>query len=331
MRGLLIVCALLAATCAGAAAQTGVPVDRDWDPAARDFGRGGGDGASSLAPPPGVQGSVGSITGIDRELARRDLPAKDRAWLLLFRGFLNAATGNRAQADRDYQQALRTDPQLKFDLLAARALDMARSGATQPAVDLVERALSAQPGYPALLRARAEIRMMQGEYARALPDLDQTAPGSDAARRLRAQAHFGAGNHAAALDDLDHLLRSGAQATAPIHLALWRYANNVKLRRDARGQLAADLRTHGEPARWPAPVARYLSGRMTLGELELAAESDADARRTGGRCLASFFIAMETLRQGNRARAGEQMRLAQARCPAGSLVNWAATAELRRL
>jgi lipoprotein NlpI len=328
MRGLILGMAM-ALLAAPAVAQTGVPVDRDWDPAARDFNRPDSEGDIPFSQPADRR-PMTSPKAVDRELARPDLTTKERGRLLMFRAMLNLSSGNRSQADRDVAQALKTDPTLKYDMVASRARDMAAAGRTQPAIDLVEQALRDQPGYGPLLTTRGQVRMMQGDYALALADFSQTAPTSDTARRLRAQANYNTGNFKDAVGDLDYLLQSGSKVSQPIYLMLWRYANNVKLHRDARGLLAADLRSYGEPAMWPVQIAHFLTGRMTAGELEIAAESDSGAKRTSGRCLASYFIAMDAVRQGNRIRARELLQLTQARCSVADFANWAATAELKR-
>jgi hypothetical protein len=77
---------------------------------------------------------------------------------------------------------------------------------------------------------------------------------------------------------------------------------------------------------WPAPIAKFLLGKMSAGELEVAAETDEAAKRTNGKCAASFFIGMDALRRGDRQRAREQLQLTQARCPTVSELNWAAPA-----
>jgi tetratricopeptide (TPR) repeat protein len=332
MRGLFFgVVAAMAMSIGPTAAQTGVPMDRDWDPVARDFNRQSGEGGWPLTAPDSGRGQATSVRSLDRELARKELTPKERGNLLMLRAMLNLASGNRTQADRDIDQALKSDPTLKYDMLASRARDMAAAGRTQPAIDLVERALKDQPDYGPLVTTRGQVRMMQGDYALALADFNQNADTSDVARRLRAQAFYTNGNYKDAVGDLDYLLQSRSRVSQPIHLVLWRYANNVKLRRDARGLLAADLRSYGEPTVWPGQIARFLAGRMTAGELEIAAESDADAKRSSGRCLASYFIAMDAVRQGNRARARELLQLTQARCDVAHFANWAATAELKRL
>ena len=109
------------------------------------------------------------------------------------------------------------------------------------------------------------------------------------------------------------------------------YASNVKLRRDARAALAADYRAYGEPAEWPAPIVRHLLGRMSAGDLDVAAETDASAKRSNGRCLTALFQGLDALRGGNRTRARELFQLSQARCSPSSAANLAASAELRRI
>ena len=84
-------------------------------------------------------------------------------------------------------------------------------------------------------------------------------------------------------------------------------------------------------SQWPGPIAHFLFGRLTPGQLEIVAESDESAKRTNGKCPAAFFVGMEALRRGERQRAREQFQLAQARCPTVSEINWAATSELGRL
>jgi hypothetical protein len=111
---------------------------------------------------------------------------------------------------------------------------------------------------------------------------------------------------------------------------LWRYAAQVRARRDARGLLAKEV-ANENLSDWPAPIAKFLLGRMPAGELEVAAETDEAASRTNGKCAAAFFIGMDAVRRGDKQRAREQLQLTQARCPTVSELNWAAASELKRL
>ncbi len=111
---------------------------------------------------------------------------------------------------------------------------------------------------------------------------------------------------------------------------LWRYAAQVGARRDARTALTREVGTESLNE-WPGPIIRYLIGKGTAGELEVAAETDDAAKRTNGKCPAAFFMGVEALRRGEKQRAREQFQLAQARCPTTSEFNWAASSELKRL
>ena len=111
---------------------------------------------------------------------------------------------------------------------------------------------------------------------------------------------------------------------------LWRYAAQVRAKRDARGALAKDIGNENL-YEWPGPIAKFLLGKLPAGELEVAAESDDAAKRSNGKCLAAFFIGMDAIRRGDKQRAREQLQLAQARCPTVSELNWAASSELKRL
>jgi len=295
----------------------------DWDPARRDFSRPGG------APPAANAGS-GAMAGLDKELARTDLTPQKRADLLVLRSMLFRSIGRESESRRDFQEALRIWPDTRFDILAAAAMADAGAGRTQPALDTLDKALRERPGQPALLTARGQVRLMLGDNDLAIADLSPLVDSSPLARWLRAQAYYNKGSHRESVDDVDALMR-GWSGAAPVLPMLWRYANNVKLRRDARGALAADFRTHGEPTEWPAPIVRHLLGRMTAGDLDVAAETDAAAKRSNGRCLTALFQGLDSLRGGNRNRARELFQLSQARCGPNTFANLAASAELRRM
>src|SRR5262249_3260539 len=118
-----------------------------------------------------------------------------------------------------------------------------------------------------------------------------------------------------------------ASRLAPL---LWRYAAQVHTRRDARAALAAALGRENL-SQWPGPIAQFLLGKLSPGQLEVIAESDESAKRTNGKCPAAFFLGMEALRRGDRQHARERFQLAQARCPTVSEINWATSSEQKRL
>jgi lipoprotein NlpI len=308
---------------AGAASAQAVSDSFDWDPARRDFGRPGG------APSTGNAGT-GAMAGLDKELARTDLTPQKRADLLVLRSMLFRSMGRESDSRRDFQEALRIWPDTRFDILAAAAMADASAGRTQPALDTLDKALRERPGQPTLLTARGQVRLILGDNDLAIADLSPLVDSSPRARWLRVQAYYNKGSHRESSEDIDALMR-GWSGAAPVLPMLWRYANNVKLRRDARGALAADYRAYGEPTEWPGPIVRHLLGRMTAGDLDVAAETDAGARRSNGRCLTALFQGLDSLRGGNRARARELFQLSQARCGPNSSANLAAAAELRKM
>ena len=309
---------------AGTASAQSMGNDLNWDPARRDFRTPG-------APPsPSGNTSTGAMVTLDKELARTDLTPQGRADLLVLRSLLFRSMGRESDSRRDFQEALRVWPDVRFQIVAAAAMVDANAGRAQPALDQLDKALRERPGQPSLLTTRAQVRLMLGDNDQAIADLSPLVDGSPRARWLRVQAYYNKGSHRESSDDIDTLLR-GWSGAAPVMPMLWRYANNVKLRRDARGALAADYRAYGEPTEWPAPIVRHLLGRMTLGDLDVTAETDAGSRSNNGRCLTSLFQGLDALRGGNRPRARELFQLSQARCGPTTSANLAASAELRRM
>jgi tetratricopeptide (TPR) repeat protein len=213
--------------------------------------------------------------------------------------------------------------------------ELAGGGDRAAALRTLDSALQQKPGDSWLVIAQAQVYMQIADFQRAQGLLDEALAGATSAtdRRIalyyRGHANFNLGRYAAAADDFDATLegRTGRARLAPV---LWRYAAQVRSGRDARGTLAKAVA--GEPLDdWPGPIAKFLLGRLPMGELEVIAESDDQAKRANGKCPAALFIGLDALRRGDRQRARDQLQLAQARCPTMSEFNWAATSELKRL
>jgi lipoprotein NlpI len=177
--------------------------------------------------------------------------------------------------------------------------------------------------------------MQLADFQRALGLLNDAIAGSTspADRRTalyyRGHANFDLGQYARAADDFDATLDGRTTLRSRLGPLLWRYAAQVRARRDARGPLARDIGSENM-TEWPAPIVRFLLGKMSAGELEVVAETDDAAKRGNGKCAAAFFMGMDALRRGDRQRAREQLQLTQARCPTVSELNWAASSELKR-
>jgi tetratricopeptide (TPR) repeat protein len=196
--------------------------------------------------------------------------------------------------------------------------------------------LQYKPNDPWLLIGQAQVQMQIADFARALGTLDSAVAGASTAgeRRnasyFRGHANLAMGNFDQSAHDFEASIAGQTTLKSRIWGALWRYAAQVRSRQDARAALARDLGNENL-YEWPGPIAKFLIGMLPAGELEVAAESDPNAKRTNGKCMAAYFIGMDAVRRGDKQRAREQMQLAQARCPTASEYNWAATNELKRL
>jgi len=212
---------------------------------------------------------------------------------------------------------------------------LAGGGDRAAALRTLDSALQRKPGDPSLTIAQAQVYMQIADFQRALGLLDTALASATPSERrsalfYRGHANFNLGNYAQAADDFDASLAGRPNFKSKQAPLLWRYAAQVRARRDARGALVRDVGAESLNE-WPGPILRFLMGKGTAGELEVAAESDDGAKRANGKCPAAFFIGMDAVRRGDKQRAREQFQLAQARCPTVSELNWAASSELKRL
>ena len=297
--------------------------------AGRRWPAGGGGGPPAAAP----NASVESLTKI---LSSSQLSPRDRSAYLSIRAFQLTRLGRDAESQKDVAEMARIAPATWTAQLATAASSLAGGGDRAASLRMLEAGLARKPGDTWLLLGEAEVYMQLADHARALGLLDNAVAGApDANERqyalyLRGHANFNLGNFTQSIDDFDTSQADRPSMRARLTTALWRYAAQVMARRDARGPLAKTLGVESF-AEWPGPIARFLLGQMSAGELEVAAETDAAAKRTNGKCPAAFFIGIDALRRGEKTRAREQFQLAQARCSTVSSVNWAATSLLKRL
>ena len=145
--------------------------------------------------------------------------------------------------------------------------------------------LQQKPDDPWLLIAQAQVQMQIADFAararhsrrcagrrRRRPTERRTA------LYFRGHANFDLGQYAQAADDFDASLAGRTTLKAPAGPLLWRYAAQVRGRRDARGALAKDVGNENLDE-WPGPIAKFLLGKLPAGELEVAAESDDAAKQ----------------------------------------------------
>jgi len=305
-----------------------------WDPSAREFSSGG----SSTPTAPAPQGASGaaSLDSLNKILSASQLSAFDRSIYLSIRAFQLSRLGREADSQKDIAEMGKVLPGNWQVVLSSTMPSLAGGGDRAAALRTLDSALQRKPGDPSLMIAQAQVYMQIADFQRALGLLDtalasaQTPIERSSALLYRGHANFNLGNYAQSADDFDATLAGRPSFKAKQGPLLWRYAAQVRARRDARAALTRDVGAESLNE-WPGPIIRYLIGKSTAGELEVAAESDDAAKRTNGKCPAAFFMGMDAVRSGNKQRAREQFQLAQARCPTTSEFNWAASSELKRL
>jgi len=305
-----------------------------WDPSARDFSSG-----TPLAPStPGATGAAGgnSLDSLNKILSASQLSAFDRSIYLSIRAFQLSRLGREAESQKDIAEMGKVLPGNWQVVLSSTMPGLAGSGDRAAALRTLDSALQRKPGDPSLMMAQAQVYMQIADFSRALGLLDtalaaaQTPVERRSALYYRGLANLNLGNFPQAIEDFGATLADRPNFKSKQSPLLWRYAAQVGARRDARTALAREVGTENLNE-WPGPIIRYLIGKGTAGELEVAAETDDAAKRTNGKCPAAFFMGVEALRRGEKQRAREQFQLAQARCPTTSEFNWAASSELKRL
>ena len=305
-----------------------------WDPSARDFSSG-----TPLAPStPGATGAAGgnSLESLNKILSASQLSAFDRSIYLSIRAFQLSRLGREAESQKDIAEMGKVLPGNWQVVLSSTMPGLAGSGDRAAALRTLDSALQRKPGDPSLMMAQAQVYMQIADFSRALGLLDtalaaaQTPVERRSALYYRGLANLNLGNFPQAVDDFGATLADRPNFKSKQAPLLWRYAAQVGARRDARTALTREVGTESLNE-WPGPIVRYLIGKGTAGELEVAAETDDAAKRTNGKCPAAFFMGVEALRRGEKQRAREQFQLAQARCPTTSEFNWAASSELKRL
>ncbi|SJZ93602.1 hypothetical protein SAMN02745126_02958 [Enhydrobacter aerosaccus] len=317
-----ILAVLLVAACDSAGSRNG---DGEGAAAARDFGR----------LPVGTSRNT-QIDTLNRILSASQLSPVDRTVYLSIRAYQLSQAGRDADSQKDVAEMGKLMPNVWQVVLSSTQPELAGGGDRAAALRTLEYGLQRKPGDPWLMIAQAQVNMQIADFDKALELLDGAvaAASSEGERRtalyFRGHANFNLGNYRQAAEDFDGSLAGRTSLRARLPPLLWRYAADVHTRRDGRALLARAVDKQ-DLTEWPAPIAKFLLGRLSPGELEVVAESDDSAKRTNGKCPAAFFIGMEALRQGDRQRAREQFQLAQARCPTVSEINWAASSELKRL
>ncbi len=304
----------------------------DWDQSARGF-----DQQPSGGAPGTLAGKRNdTLDALDKILSSSKLSAFDRSLYLSIRAYQLSRLGREADSRKDIDEMGKVLPTGWQMVLSSTVPELAGGGDRAAALRTLDHALLRKPGDPSLAIAQAQVHMQIADFQRAYALLDGTLAGPTtvadrrAALFVRGHANFDLGRYVEAADDFEASLEGRTTAKARLSPLLWRYAAQVRAKRDARAGLARDLGKE-DLSEWPAPIAKFLLGKLPAGELEVAAETDDAAKRSNGKCPSAFFMGIDAIRRGDKQRAREQLQLAQARCPTVSEFNWAATSELKRL
>lgn len=311
-----------------------------WDPTAREFERrrGGPDRDLTGPPPTTVTPAQRNATldQLNRILSSSQLPAFDRLIYLNLRAFQYSRLGREPDAQRDIAEMAKVLPKAWQIILSSTTAGLAGGGDRASALRLLEYGLSRKPGDTSLIVGQAEIHMQLADHSRAVGLLDGAVSGAPAqgdrqfALFMRGVANFNAGNFAKSSEDFDATLATRTTLKQRLNPTLWRYAAHVRAKRDARAMLTRSIGNENL-YEWPGPVAKFLLGQISAGELEVASESDDTAKKSNGKCIAPFFVGMDAVRRGDRQLAREKFQLTQARCSTVTSTNWAAASELKRL
>jgi lipoprotein NlpI len=324
----------------GTAAMAGPAAAQGWDPTAKEFDRNpasrrsieDSSGGGSITP----QQRNATLDQLNKILSVSSLPASDRLIYLSLRAFHYTRLGREAEAQKDVAEMTKVLPTAWPVVLHFATASLASGGDRASALRLLDYGLARKPGDISLVVGQAEIHMQISDHMRAVSLLDGAVGGAQSsgdrqyALYMRGLANFNAGNFAQASDDFDGTLATRTTLKSRINPTLWRYAAQVRAKRDARGILTRAVGNENL-YEWPGPIAKFLLGNLSPGELEVAAESDDNAKKANGKCMAPFFVGMDAVRRGDRQRAREQFQLTQARCSTITSTNWAAASELKRL
>ena len=232
-----------------------------WDPSAREFGR--------LPLDPGVPSDAKNSTleALNKILASARLSDFDRSIYLSIRAYQLNRVGRQTDSQKDIAQMGKVLPATWNLVLSSTLPELAGGGDRAAALRTLDSALQQKPGDSWLVMAQARVYMQLADFQKALALLNEALAGSTSpadsrsALYYRGHAHFDLGQYGQAADDFDAALVGRTTFRARLGPLLWRYAAQVRARRDARGLLAKEVGNEnlGE---WPAPIARFLLGKI---------------------------------------------------------------------
>lgn len=251
---------------------------------------------------------------------------RDLANALLKRANALQAKGDYDRAIVDYTEALRLEPTAAI-LFHNRGNAWLRKADYARAIADYGEAIRLQPIYPTAFNNRGSARFSLGDHAGAMADYNRAIrldPRYTAAYLNRGFLKYVGGRFGAASKDF-----AAARRLQPLepYAAIWLY---VALGRASSTRPPKAPRPAQLAARWPAPIAHFLNGDMTLDQL-LAVQASSPEQLVLQHCEALFFAAESDIIHRRRSRAIARLQQATGTCPPDFVEHHAAVSELVRL
>jgi lipoprotein NlpI len=217
------------------------------------------------------------------------------------------------------------------------------NGDYDQAIAQYDEAIALMPNDAGFHNNRGIAYDLKGDYAHAIKDFDDALrqdPSHEAALKNRSRAYFFAGDFAKSAEDMHRALsfdtaranarpnrlfdRPGAFSLIVYHLAMLRQGqpDSVEF-----GALASRV----DPAKWPAPVIRFMTGRITAAALLAAAAASGEKDTPDQSCAADFYIGEVSLSAHHADEAKQHFKGTIARCSQRASEYRGATAEMARL
>jgi lipoprotein NlpI len=232
------------------------------------------------------------------------------------------------RAIRDFDRALALEPGFVV-AWRQRALAHRGKGDYERALADFEQAILLAPSDARLYTDRAVTYELLDDYTSAINDFNRAIavkPNHAPAIEGRGRAYFYLGNFAQSAADFQ---RGLAVDTADTYGALWLHLARRRLRQDDGEDFAAHAAVV-DSIRWPAPVVRYMLGRLPEDSLRTLAAA-AQVNGQSQRCVVSFYLGEEALFEGAESRAASLFEDTRTTCPRELNEHRAAVAELHRM
>lgn len=245
------------------------------------------------------------------------------------RGNTYSDMGEYGRAIQDYDQAIRLDPATSYSY-TNRAVAYFKTGETERALADCNTALLIDANDADTYSTRADIRFAMGEYDLAIQDYDQSLlidPAPSHRYEYRGQAHFILGHFGAASGDFAVLVER--QPTNG-YFALLRSVTG------ARGGENVVQTFKTDAARvdldvWPGPIVKYFLGNLGKEGLHAAAEAVEQPGSTERICEYDLYVGEGAMLFNDLGTARAMFQQAELDCPADSIADRLAKAELARM